>query len=187
MVFSKVWGSKNENMILPAQEEDYDRIALLHAGAFSRGWSANEIARMNDDPAVSVLVARRVGRKPGELDGFNIVRQAADEGEILSIVVDSTCRGNGLGAKLMREAITRFQTDRLASVFLEVAKSNLPAVSLYTRLGFQTVGERKSYYTIKNDDPSSADLSDATSSVQSGETKDSADKATALVMRLALV
>jgi len=184
MVFSGVWGDKNDSMILPAEAEDYDRITDLHAGAFARGWSVEEIERMSHDPAITILVARRVGRKPGHLDGFNIVRQAADEGEILSIVVDPALRGNGLGNRLMREAITRFQTDRLASVFLEVAKDNGAAVSLNHRLGFQTVGERKSYYTVKDSAPKHQS---SEPDAANNHADHDAEKGTALVMRLALV
>ncbi|MEM1038058.1 MAG: N-acetyltransferase [Pseudomonadota bacterium] len=169
-------------MILPAVPEDYERIALLHAAAFARGWGSGELESLNNDPAVTMLVARQIGTKPGSLYGFNIIRQAADEGEILSIVVDASFRGSGLGGRLMREAITRFQTDRLASVFLEVAKDNAAAVSLYKRLGFVTVGERKSYYP-----PVAPIVSSPSDQPQTAPPSGGADKSTALVMRLGLV
>ncbi|MEO1397604.1 MAG: N-acetyltransferase [Pseudomonadota bacterium] len=180
MVFSSVWGGNFESMVLQAEPEDFNRIADLHAQSFVRGWTVEEISDLHNDPAVAILVARRVGRKPGHLDGFNIVRQAADEGEILSVVVDAGLRGAGLGARLMREAITRFQTDRLANVFLEVAKDNHPAVSLYKRLGFETVGERKGYY-----EPAGGSAS-AEHTREPGDAPDP-ERGTALVMRLGLV
>ncbi|MEM9678321.1 MAG: N-acetyltransferase [Pseudomonadota bacterium] len=182
MAFSSVWGRRDDTMILPAEPEDYERISLLHAGAFARGWGRGELETLNNDPAVTMLVARQVGTKPGNLDGFNIIRQAADEGEILSIVVDAGLRGSGLGGRLMREAITRFQTDRLASVFLEVAKDNTAAVSLYKRLGFVTVGERKSYYPAVH-----PTVSTPSADPQTTPPNSRADKGAALVMRLGLV
>ena len=35
---------------------------------------------------------------------------------------------------------------------LEVRESNLPARNLYTRFGFQTVGRRRRYYTLPEED-----------------------------------
>ena len=68
------------------------------------------------------------------------------EGEIVSVATDEVVRGQGFGGILFSEVIIRereFGTDKL---FLEVRKSNIPAVRLYEKNGFVTDGVRKNFY-----------------------------------------
>ena len=115
-----------------------------------------------------MLVARTVGAPEGPILGFNIIRQADDEAEILSVAVDPKGRGRGLGKSLMREAILRLRADRVEKLILEVDGANMSAVSLYKKLGFKTIGDRPGYYS-------------------SGDGNDRQDRSSALVMRLDLV
>ena len=115
-----------------------------------------------------MLIARTVGDPDGPVLGFNIIRQAQDEAEILSIAVDPKGRGRGLGESLMREAILRLRADRVEKLILEVDGSNEPALKMYKRLGFQSVGNRPGYYV--------------------GESADGGEeRSSALVMRLDLI
>lgn len=157
-------------MIMPAVKEDLVRIEELHALAFPRGWSRSELMGMFDQEGTVFLVARHVGKPKLPVAGFNIIRQTLDEAEIISVAVDPTQRGLHIGDALMRKAINHGVTDRLISLFLEVAEDNLAAVSLYKKLGFAIVGNRPAYYqksTVAGDDAPK-------------------DRITALVMRLDL-
>lgn len=128
-------------------DADLAVIAELHAGAFARGWSEAEIAALLVDPGVAAVVARRSSpygtRRPV---GFAITRTAADEAEILTVAVHPRWRGRGVGRGLLEALLRRLYADRVAAVFLEVAADNAAAVTLYRRLGFVVVGERRGYY-----------------------------------------
>ena len=158
---------KKEFVVLPATENDHDRIAELHNQGFVRGWSRVEVMGLAASDNVFMLLARQVGAPDEPAAGFNIVQQSGQEAEILSIGVDEKLRRSGIGGALMREAIRRLQADRVKQLFLEVDATNSAAVHLYERLGFQTVGSRPGYYP--------ANRADATSG-----------RATALVMKLEL-
>ena len=160
--------TRKRSVILEASSTDHVSIAALHGRAFPRGWSRSEIAKLALQKNVTLLTARTVGDPDGPVLGFNIIRQADDEAEILSIAVDPKGRGRGLGESLMREAILRLRANRVAKLILEVDESNEPAVKLYNRLGFQTVGNRPGYYS-----------GDADNETQ--------QRSSALVMRLDLV
>jgi len=132
--------------VLHADTPDIPRIAELHGANFARGWSEPEIEQMMERPEVTLLVARKVGAPNTPLSGFNIYRQTPDEAEILSIAVDQSRRGAGLGDRLMRASIASLQGDRVKELFLEVDANNTAAIGLYRKLHFEQVGERPGYY-----------------------------------------
>lgn len=78
--------------------------------------------------------------------GFLAARQAADEAEILNIAVQRDFRRKGIASALLLAALNTFHRSAIASVFLELRESNLPARNLYQRHGFVPSGRRKSYY-----------------------------------------
>lgn len=129
-----------------ATPADHKRIAQLHSQAFVRGWSTAEIAALDNEKSVTSFVVRYEGAGAQPACGFVMLRQAADEAEILSIAVDVENRGEGYGSALMGQAIRHCQSERLARLILEVDEANEPAVALYKRLGFREVGRRAGYY-----------------------------------------
>ena len=53
---------------------------------------------------------------------------------------------------LTRKLIKELFTLGMQEIFLEVRISNIPAISLYRRLGFTVKGVRKSYYSEPTED-----------------------------------
>ncbi|WP_082767256.1 GNAT family N-acetyltransferase [Bosea sp. PAMC 26642] len=118
--------------------------ALHHQGGFARGWEPGECAALLTDPRV-VADGIFPGRTANPA-GFVMSRQAADEAEILSIVVAQTRRGNGLGRDLLAVHLGRLAGSGVVHVYLEVEAGNLAAERLYRHFGFSEVGRRKGYY-----------------------------------------
>jgi len=121
---------------------DAPRLAALHAAAFRRGWSVEEFERLLIEPNV---VADRAMAGP-DLAGFVLSRLAADQAEILSIVVAPARRGRGLARKLLDVHMRRLAGYGVNSLYLEVDEHNAPARRLYAGLGFAEVGRRDGYY-----------------------------------------
>ena len=118
--------------------------AAIHAGAFHRGWSAQEIAALGMEPSVLAHVA--LDSTQTSVLGFSLARCAGQEAEILTIVVDAARRGRGLGRLLLQTQLDALALQGVREVFLEVEADNVAALTLYKRLGFSQVGERKAYY-----------------------------------------
>ncbi len=59
-----------------------------------------------------------------------------------SVAVAAGYRRRGIAGKLLEKALEGFEGD----VFLEVRRSNTPAIALYEKLGFKKIAERKNYY-----------------------------------------
>ena len=86
------------------------------------------------------------GRHTRSAVGFVLARVVVDEAEILTIAVAPSHRRRGVGCALVEELCRRLYRDRVASLFLEVDAGNTAAVTLYRRLRFEKVGERRGYY-----------------------------------------
>lgn len=82
-----------------------------------------------------------------EIIGYGTVQLAADEGDLLSIAVRADCRGTGAGAALLGSLLRESEELGCERIFLEVRKSNTPAVRMYEKAGFRQIGIRKKYYT----------------------------------------
>ena len=79
--------------------------------------------------------------------GLLIGRAAADEFEILNMAVARAYRGQGLGSRLLREALDWAIESGARHAHLEVRASNRAAVRLYQRSGFRQTGCRENYYS----------------------------------------
>jgi len=97
-------------------------------------------------PGVFGLVADRPDR--ADFSGFMLGRIAADEGEILTIVVAPQARRLGIGQMLLAAALDRFADLSAKAVFLEVAATNDAARRLYDKNGFVEIGRRTNYVSI---------------------------------------
>ena len=78
--------------------------------------------------------------------GFVIVSLQMDECHILNLVVLHAYQRQGWGRKLMEYALLQAEQRHLGIAYLEVRRSNSRAISLYQKLHFHQIGERKDYY-----------------------------------------
>jgi len=77
---------------------------------------------------------------------FAIWQIASDECELLSIAVNADDRGKGYAKALMEHSHKEFAKQGFKNFFLEVRESNIAAISLYKKLGYEKIAERKKYY-----------------------------------------
>ncbi|MDP4002624.1 GNAT family N-acetyltransferase [Methylobacterium sp. NEAU K] len=117
-------------------------LARLHATAFARPWDMHEFERMLCERSIHAHALWRTGT----LQGFVLSRRAADEAEILTVVLSPALRGGGHSRRLLREHLSSLALAGVARVHLEVDEGNAPALRLYARHGFRKVGERTGYY-----------------------------------------
>ena len=118
--------------------------ARLHAEGFAHPWSPEEIAALI--ASSSTVGAAALDPVNGRLRGFILSRLAADEAEILTVVVEPASQGSGVGRALLSENLRQAANAGAKAMFLEVATDNAAALALYERFGFVKVGERAGYY-----------------------------------------
>lgn len=119
-------------------------LAHLHATGFARPWDAMTFQSLLSERAV--LADGLFTRAEGDPHGFALSRIAADEAELLTIVVEPRRCGRGAGTRLLARHLDNLMARGVKALFLEVDENNLPARRLYERHGFREVGRRPSYY-----------------------------------------
>ncbi len=128
--------------IAAAGAEAAGAFAVLHAeGAFEQPWDAPAFAALLSTPGAFGLLA---GLSPPA--GLLVGWVAADEAEILTLLVAGDRRRQGLGAGLLRAAIAEAGRRGARRIMLEAAADNAAAHALYAGFGFREAGVRRGYY-----------------------------------------
>ncbi len=137
-------------LIRPARTEDLDEICRIEETSFSVPWrrSDYEVLTGLEDAVFLVLCEEN----SDSVIGYGCIRQAADEGDLLNIAVREDRRGAGSGTRLLDALVSRAEKKGTERIFLEVRESNLPAIRMYEKAGFENVGVRKRYYTCPEED-----------------------------------
>lgn len=135
-------------IIRQMQLQDVPAIAELEKLCFSDPWSENSIASELDNRLSYWLVAEDSGKIAGYV-GSQSVLDAAD---MMNLAVSPDYRQQGVGQALVEELVRHLQENRVIALLLEVRVSNMPAISLYEKLGFVQVGRRPKYYHNPRED-----------------------------------
>ena len=118
-------------------------IAKIEQECFSVPWSQKAVEEFIENPLCVMLAAKDEDRLVGYV-GFYIV---AEDCDIANVAVTKSYRGQGIAISLINHAIDYAKSKNVSNMMLEVRESNTPAIKLYEKLGFATVGIRKNYYT----------------------------------------
>ena len=95
------------------------------------------------------LVAKDVS---GQVLGYLFGSTVIDEAEIRKIAVSRAHRRQGIAHHLLSAACQHLNRLSVTSCFLELRASNLPALHLYQKNGFQVIGQRRGYYSLPAED-----------------------------------
>lgn len=84
--------------------------------------------------------------------GYVLFNQILDEAEIYKIVVSKNFRNKQIAFKIMEFLLNELKKNNVKKIFLEVRKSNIPAINLYKKCGFIEIREIVDYYTNPKED-----------------------------------
>ena len=81
-----------------------------------------------------------------EAIGYIVAKTDCSRAHILSIAVENNWRRKRIGTILLQMLIIKLKSKRINEIILEVEKNNIPAKTLYERIGFKATKEIKNYY-----------------------------------------
>ena len=130
--------------IRPLTEADVEQVlAITAASSEAAAWGREAYQTFLDAPGRGFC---RVAEQGGTVVGFVCVRVLGEEAELLNIAVHPSARGQGIGSRLMEQALREAAQTGANRMFLEVRETNAPALRLYGRFGFAVCGRRPGYY-----------------------------------------
>lgn len=128
--------------IRAAKHQEAVLVQRLNDGCGLGNWPAADYAaatRLHD-------FALRVAVYEGALVGFYLARLVGTDLELLKLAVEPSLRRQGIASGLLASCLDWGRRSMCEACYLEVRKSNVPAIRLYERHGFHTIGTRRHYY-----------------------------------------
>lgn len=128
---------------------DLDQVMLLELACFSVPWTKDAfLSEIEKNQLAHYIVIE----ENDEIIGYGGVWYIMDEGHITNVAIHPEHRKKGLGKTLVDGMMKAAKKAEINHMTLEVRKSNLPAITLYERMGFEFAGTRPKYYTDNNED-----------------------------------
>lgn len=123
-------------------EEDILQIAELEKRCFSDPWPTDAFLAVCRYPVLYGLLAE----EDGKVVGYCCTQVLFEEAELQNIAVAPELRGKGIAGGLLAAAEENAKSLGAERCFLEVRVGNTPAIRLYEKFGYETIGIRKGYY-----------------------------------------
>ena len=124
------------------------QVAELEKICFADPWSEKSVASELENIWALWLVAVEDDRVIGYIGS----QTSIDETDVMNVAVRPDCRRRGIAEALIVELVAKLKEKGSRALMLEVRASNVPAISLYEKLGFLQVGCRKNYYRNPRED-----------------------------------
>jgi len=129
--------------IRAARDGDLDDVAAIERAVFKDPWSRRSFVDLVDAKNVLFLVAQSGSTT---VAGYAVVLIAGGESELANLAVSRLMQKQGVGRRLVSEAVEQARSRGARLMFLEVRESNASAIGLYTDAGFEAIGRRARYY-----------------------------------------
>ena len=129
----------------PMQTADLDTIMAIEPTIYPYPWS-----RGNFSDSLDAGYSGWVYEEDGRIIGYAVLMLVLDEAHLLNISIARSHQGRGLGRALLEYMMQIARGHGAANIFLEVRPSNVSAVHLYERTGFNEMAVRRGYYPAAN-------------------------------------
>ena len=123
-------------------EEHTEALAKLDKICFTVPWSK----ALFDGEVQNSKAYYLVATDAGEPVGYCGIQTVLDEGDITNIAVLPDYRKSGIASTLLEGIIDYALSKDITFITLEVRESNINAIRLYEKFGFELAGKRKNYY-----------------------------------------
>ena len=134
--------------IRPLRLADLGEVEVIEQRAYRTPWSrsmfASELAK-----STSICLGAVEGER---LVGYVINSRYVDAWHVMNVAVDPDYQGRGIATRLLERLFELTANDGRRGYTLEVRVSNVDAIRLYEKVGFERRGTRRAYYTDNRED-----------------------------------
>jgi len=124
------------------RQEDLAAVYAIECCSQEHPWSLSHFEAEYNNPVATIDLSL----VDGEIAGFICTWLVAGELQIQNLATAVAYRRCGIAAHLLEHVLARSRSKGLQSAWLEVRVSNLPAIALYRRYGFEQHARRANYY-----------------------------------------
>lgn len=135
----------------PLTAADLPQVLELDLLCFGGLWSKDGYLREMESPNSTLLVLP-LPNAENCLIGLGCLWSIVEEAHITIMAVHPDFQGQGLGQLILLGLLRDAWVRGLERATLEVKESNVAAIALYEKFGFQTAGRRKGYYKETGED-----------------------------------
>ena len=126
-----------------------DVVEVIERESYPTPWSRSMFEAELRKPSSLAIGAFTKG---DELAGFAFVSRYVDAWHVMNVAVAHAYRRRGIASALLQQLFEVTASDPRRGYTLEVRVSNVGAIQLYERLGFEARGIRRGYYTDNRED-----------------------------------
>lgn len=142
--------SLSEICISQMTVEDIPEVSRIEALAYGEHhWSKDSFYSEINNKVAKYYTAKL---PDGKILGYAGIWHIVDEAHITTIAVDPLYYRNYIGEALIVKSLEDCYNEFIKYITLEVRVSNIPAIKLYEKYGFKSLGTRKGYYQDNNED-----------------------------------
>ncbi|MBF0565379.1 MAG: ribosomal protein S18-alanine N-acetyltransferase [Nitrospirae bacterium] len=127
---------------------DLNAVAIVEKGVFSSPWPLAAYESEIKKPT-SICKVAACG---DYIIGYMCVSTILDEAHLMKLAVHENFRRKGVARLLVTEVLDILHDKFSGILLLEVRPSNLPALKLYEKFGFNKLYVRKRYYVTPDED-----------------------------------
>jgi ribosomal-protein-alanine N-acetyltransferase len=124
--------------------DNYRAAYSIHQGSHLFPWSEKVFADCLTPPYFGIYI------HDGKPIGYAIGMQVLDEVTLMDVAIQPEARGKSWGTQLLKQFVHVSKSSKAAKIWLEVRASNIAAIHLYKRFGFEVVETRLNYYQSPN-------------------------------------
>jgi [ribosomal protein S18]-alanine N-acetyltransferase len=131
------------------ESRDLDTVETIERASYPTPWSHAMFAAELRKPS-SVAIGAYL--EDGQLVGYAFVSRYVDAWHVMNVAVAPGFRRRGIATTLLARLFEVTAADPRRGYTLEVRISNADAIRLYEKLGFESRGIRRGYYTDNRED-----------------------------------
>lgn len=138
----------------PMMLNDIEHVHEIDRLSFSLPWSERSFRFELTENHNSVTWVAETVLPDGQIIviGMIVLWVILDEAHVATIATHPDFRGMGVGRKLLAKGLLAAYQRGARLAYLEVRRSNVLALKMYQKFGFDIVGERPRYYKDNNED-----------------------------------